>query len=264
MTTLPTTPGAGAPSGPPGRKGGEAYSPPPAAGLDEELVTALRPLLREAARTAEREGWEHRATATIVGAISEVLKNLGTEGPAQRPMKGANFFRKAGSSWDVVFEGRTRFTIPDSLGARYLDHLLHHPNVPIPAWKLEQAVNAEKTPRGGRGIQRRSDAASVAAYRTRLAEARAEREAAQQDGDEGAVARLDAELERVEGELKRNRSLADGGERARDSLRKAIQRVRQRLRKGSADERAFGTHLGTHLAPGFEFLYTRPEGGGWN
>src|SRR5215510_8898346 len=53
-------------------------------------------------------------------------------------------FRKAGSHWLVVFDGRGEFHLEDTLGARYLDYLLHHPNEAIAAFDLEVAICPEK------------------------------------------------------------------------------------------------------------------------
>lgn len=54
------------------------------------------------------------------------------EGTAATSDKGANLaarkhnmFRQAGSHWMVVFEACQEFSIPDTLGARYLNLLLH-------------------------------------------------------------------------------------------------------------------------------------------
>jgi hypothetical protein len=53
-------------------------------------------------------------------------------------------FRWTGRDWEVVLGGGRAFHLPNVLGSRYANYLLHEPNVPISAFDLEVAVQPEK------------------------------------------------------------------------------------------------------------------------
>ena len=91
------------------------------------------------------------------------------DGPLAAPAPGgagaAYVFAWTGRDWKVVFAGGSPFFLPDTRGTRYLDYLLHHPNVPIPAFDLDRAVNAERVEaRCRNSIQPESDARACAQY----------------------------------------------------------------------------------------------------
>ena len=65
----------------------------------------------------------------------------------------AYVFAWTGRDWKVVFDAGRPFYLPDTQGARYVDYLLHHPNMPISAFDLEVAVQPEK----GEARSRNSD-----------------------------------------------------------------------------------------------------------
>src|ERR1039457_6346373 len=53
-------------------------------------------------------------------------------------------FRLAGSHCDVIFEGSDSYHVNNHLGARYLNYLLHHPNMVISAYDRDlQAVRGD-------------------------------------------------------------------------------------------------------------------------
>jgi hypothetical protein len=172
-------------------------------------------------------------------------------------------FRWTGRDWEVVLSGGRVFRLPNTLGARYLNYLLHKPNEPIEAFELEVAVQPEKgEARSRNSIQPKSDAQALREYRQELGRLQAERARVQAAGER-------EELERLEGEVKALKSAlggdsaADTGERAFDNVRKALRVVLEQLRKGGPEEKVFAEHLRTHLSIGFECMYRQPEGRIW-
>jgi hypothetical protein len=63
---------------------------------------------------------------------------------AGTPARDPCLFRKVGRQWEVDFGECERFYLADTLGAKYLDYLLHHPNRPISAFDLEMVITPEK------------------------------------------------------------------------------------------------------------------------
>ncbi len=180
---------------------------------------------------------------------------------AESRRKSLYVFRKVGRHWQVVCGGGRAFRLRNTLGARYLDYLLHNPNEPIQAFDLEVQVQPEKGEARVRdSLQPESDAQALREYRQELR--RLQMETAQSAGEPEKVARLEGEIEAVKSALK-GTGAADTGERAFDNVRKALRVVREQLRSGGPEERAFAEHLRTHLSIGFECLYTQPEGRIW-
>lgn len=175
-----------------------------------------------------------------------------------------NEFRKAGSVWKVIYEGGAAYHLKDTLGAEYLHHLLRHPSETISAYDLEVTIRPDKrAARSKDTVQHHLDAAALRDYLRQLEQLRHRRDEATDDGDLAAVDRMDAEMEAIESELKRNGQAPDAGERARGNVSKAVASVVQRLRKGDANERAFGDHLEQFLSMGYECVYHQPRGSAW-
>ena len=167
-------------------------------------------------------------------------------------------FRWTGRDWMVVFGGGEPFYLEDTLGARYLDYLLHHPNVPITAFELEVAVQPQKgEARSRNSIQPESDPQARREYREELQ--RLEVERAEAAGEPEEVARLTSEIEALKSALK-GVGAADTGERARVNVRKAVVVVLGQLRKRGREEQALAEHLRRHLSTGYECLYSLEEG----
>ena len=175
----------------------------------------------------------------------------------------AYVFRWTGRDWEVIFGGGRPFHLENTLGARYLNYLLHDPNEPISAFDLEVAVQPEKgEARARNSIQPESDPQALREYRQALRRLQAEREEAQAAGEPEEVARLEGEIEALTSALQ-GAGAADTGERACDNVRKALRVVTEQLRKGGPEEKAFAEHLRTHLSIGFECLYSQPQGRIW-
>lgn len=174
-------------------------------------------------------------------------------------------FRWTGRDWQVIFGGGEPFYLEDTLAAKYLDYLLHHPNEPISAFDLEVAITPEKgQARSRNSIQLESDPQALREYRQELTRLRAEMEAARVAGKAEEVARLEGEIKALVSALQGGRAGTDTGQRAYDSVRKRVAGLRERLTKGSREKRAFSQHLETHLSIGFECLSSQPDGRIWS
>jgi hypothetical protein len=170
-------------------------------------------------------------------------------------------FRWTGRDWKVVFGGGEPFYLEDTLGGRYVNYLVHHPNVPISAFELEVAVQPEKgEARSRNSIQPESDPRARREYRQELH--RLQIEKVQAAGEPEEVARLTGEIEALEAALK-GVGAADTGERARINVRKAVVVVLGQLRKRGPEGKVLAEHLRRHLSTGYECLYSQPEGRMW-
>ena len=193
--------------------------------------------------------------------LAEISKRGGGDG---RPTIRYNF-RQAGSMCDIVFDGSEVFHLNNTDGAKYLDYLLHHPNKAICAFDLEREIKPEKAKvREENSIQRTVDAQTKREAREELVSLKAEFEEAEANDQTVKVKRLKSEIAKVEA-VAGNESLLDGdtGERARDNVRKAINKVIAKLRKGDKDAKAFGVHIGRSVSLGYDVRYNQPENVSW-
>ena len=180
------------------------------------------------------------------------------------PPAARNLFMKAGSVWRVVFDGCPEFHIEDTLGAKYLDYLLHQPNQPILPFDLEVAATPEKgKARDKDSIQKGIDGDAVREYLRELEGLRAERDEAAEDGNQVETERLDHDIEAIGKELKRRGQSVDTGERARGNVSKAIIAVRNKLMKRSRHEKEFAEHIAERVSLGYKCNYNSPEGAIW-
>jgi len=178
--------------------------------------------------------------------------------------KSPYVFRWTGRDWEVVFSGGKAFHLPNTLGARYLNHFLHGPNEPIEAFALEVLITPEKgEARSGNSIQPESDPQARREYRQALSQLQSERDNARAAGEREEAERLEGQIEALASALKAGGAAADTGERARSNVRLAIRAVMARLEKGGPEEREFAEHLRTHLSIGYECLYSQPQGRVW-
>lgn len=207
-----------------------------------------------------------KATPEQISAIKLILRSApASEDAHATEVAGRNVFRRAGSHWDVRFEGGEVFHLEDTLGARYLAHLLQHPGEVISAFDLEVAICPDKANARARdSIQEQLDPETVRSYMRELSRLRVEREAATEDGDAARVERLDQEIEAVEAALRGSGGDGgDAGERARGNVRKAIGKLRLRLSRGSQEEREFARHLLSFVSTGYECVYRQPRSRAW-
>ena len=157
---------------------------------------------------------------------------------------GCVFRKKGGLLWEVVIDGGDRFYLENTLGARYLDYLLHHPNEPISAFDLEVIIQPEKGEARSRdSIQPESDPQARREYREALRRLQAEREAARAAGDPEAVERLDGEDRALACALKPGRLGPTRAAGARATFAKRW-RLSWRNWKGGPEERGVCGALG--------------------
>jgi hypothetical protein len=178
--------------------------------------------------------------------------------------KSPYVFRKVGRHWQVVCGGGRAFRLRNTLGARYLDYLLHNPNEPMRAFDLEVEVQPEKgESRSSNSTQPESDPKAKRDYQQALVRLKAELADAQAVGDRKKVESLDSQIEPLESALKGG-GAGDTGERARDNVRKAVAVVLEQLSGGGPEEKALAEHLQKHLSIGHECLYSQPQGRVWD
>jgi hypothetical protein len=247
------------------------------AALKSTILEELEIPLFDAKRQAETA-----STASIHDALERIAKSLGdssnshpnpsSAGPlpaapaTEREPPAAEhpkyLFQKAGSHWDVIFNGGGLFHLKDTLGTKYLDYMLHRPNEPFSAYDLEIAIQPEKADaRPKDSIQGSLDSRARSDYHCKISEMRNEREKAVENADESKIERLDREIEDIETALKHGRQAPDAGERARGNVSKAVAAVRQKLRRGNQCEKAFGEHIRQFVSTGYECIYNQPQPG---
>jgi hypothetical protein len=191
-------------------------------------------------KAESRDGEDGPEVRAVVQAVEAVMERFLKGQPLPEPQQGGRrsapkqvlaerssqagtecspvyVFRWTGRDWKVVFGGGEPFYLEDTLGGRYVNYLVHHPNVPISAFELEVAVQPEKgEARSRNSIQPESDPQALREYRQELH--RLEVEKAQAAGEPEEEARLEGQIEALEAALKGDGG-ADTGERARDNVR---------------------------------------------
>jgi hypothetical protein len=183
-------------------------------------------------------------------------------------MNGANgtrgrSFSRCGDHWKIIFDGH-ELHLSQSLGARYLDHLLHRPNQPIAAFDLERAIVPGKA--SARAIDSSNAAEDGETMRQCLRELerlRAERDETTELGDYGRGERADEDITMLEVQLKQGRRPRDTGERARNNVRKAIGAVVRGLHRGDVNQKRLAMHLGQFVDTGYACVYHQPAGAEW-
>jgi hypothetical protein len=196
--------------------------------------------------------------------VARRSENAVSESVGAGSAPGGNVYCRAGSHWDIAFDGWSTFHLPHTLGAEYLDYLLHHPGEVVSAYDLELKIRPDKAnARAKDSVQNKRDPETIRGYLRQVEKMRAEREAAAEDGDVATVDQLDADMDAIENELKKSGQVPDAGERARGNVGKAIAVVLRNLRRGGKAEKAFAAHLEQFLSMGYECCYSQPQGNLW-
>jgi len=183
-----------------------------------------------------RAGDAGRAAA-LLGVAAAALDDMGLPARAAEYRAAAPSaerrpaaLRCAGASWEVV-AGLERAVVPDGVGMHYLARLLAAPRTDLPADELAATGVAPL-----RSRQEVLDPAARAAYRRRVDELQADLDAADAAGDPERARRAQAELDAILTELGvatglggRARTFADGRERARTAVQKALRRAIARI-----------------------------------
>ena len=214
--------------------------------------------------TAPLQGIREKRRAAVAVTTSS--------GPASIALK----LQRDGDIWTISHRERT-FRIKDSKGLRYIAHLLEHPGEEFHVLDLirsiEGVANSDSSERldelrvthdlGDAGEI--LDARSKTEYRRRREELRAELEEATPNNDRGRIERIRAELEMLEEQLVsamglggRDRKAADHSERARDRIRKSIQKSLTSIRE---NDPSLGHHLTTCIRTGYICAYVPDPAG---
>ncbi len=171
--------------------------------------------------------------------------------------------------WRIVFEGGEEFFLRDMSGLRFLDYLLHHPHKPVECIELEKKADLSKD--GMRlftTTQLVSDPKAETAYKLRAVKLVHAIKEAKQREDFAAVKKDEDELYKIRDALKKavgkwKSSMGGSGpERARNNVRKAIDRVCEALNKlGGPSGKAFAEHIGDshNLKMGSSVIYSPHE-----
>ena len=192
------------------------------------------------------------------------LPNEAIQRGGREQLATGNIFCKAGSHWDVTFDGSRMFHLPHTLGAEYLNYLLHHPSQPISAYDLEMTIRPDKAKaRPKDTVQNNLDGDAIQDYLRQLNALRGQRDEAAEDGDLAKVDKLDGDIEAIETELKKNGQAPDVGERSRGNVGKAVAAVQRKLRRGGDCEKALGRHIEQFVSMGYECCYNQPQEKRW-
>jgi tetratricopeptide (TPR) repeat protein len=210
--------------------------------------------LDEAIATAEALDMPVRAAAWRDERDRARRESHESERDAGRP----GVIRREGRSWRVAVEGREAL-VPDRIGMTYLAELLTRPGRAVPAVELAGGPGAAAA-----GVERPRqdvlDADARAAYTTQARALTTELAAAEDRGDAARAERLRSEIDALADEVEaatglggRPRGFADGAERARTAVRKALKRAIDEI---DAAEPAIGAALHATVTTGTTCAYT--------
>jgi hypothetical protein len=230
--------------------------------LDERGTVSLAGSPKQIVAELEARSATVRETGKLLRSIHNKMDGVRAPSPASKPRL---LFQKAGSSWSVVFNGSPAFTVPDTFGAKYLDYVLHRPGKVFDALELEMAIRPEKREsRLKNSVQTPMDRKACRTVNHELRELEDDLEHASAEDNKVAVKRLEDEIRTLKAAAGKQSGIsADTGERARNNVRKAINAVVRRLRKGEKHEREFGRHIGDAVKLGYDIQYVLSPGETW-
>jgi hypothetical protein len=202
------------------------------------------------------------ATPEQFAAVGRILATpLGLNGANGT---GRRLFSRCGEHWKIIFDGR-ELHLAQSLGAQYLDHLLHRPNQPIAAFDLERAIVPEKaSARANNSRHAAETGETIRRCLRELTRLRAERDQTTELADYGRGERAEEHITMLEAQLKQGPRIHDTGERGRNNVRKAIATVVRRLHRGDASQKRLAVHLGQYVDTGYACVYHQPPGAEWH
>ena len=164
--------------------------------------------------------------------------------------------RRIGDLWSVRFAGR-RVLLKDAKGLRDLATLLANPGREVAAAALLQRAGGSPVERVEAGLA--ADERALRAYRRRLQDLGEELADAEERNDLGRLARLRAEREAIQSELRsavglggRPRHLRDPTDRARKAV---TARLRSAMARISEVHPQLGEHLHTSVSTGLSCRY---------
>ncbi|MBI4518684.1 MAG: AAA family ATPase [Deltaproteobacteria bacterium] len=217
---------------------------------DREQAASLCSLALARAREIGMKGLVERAEALgrEAGGLGRWNGHLPSESTSAEPAPGRSsqpqaVFRREGDYW-VVSDNGCVLHLKDSKGLQYLAYLLRHPGREFHALDLaKQHPETRQLGRLGLPITNGMailDGRARADYSRRLADLREDIEEAERHHDTGRAGRLRQEVDFITEQVAaavglggRNRTVADGAERARVAVSKRIKEVVKRIRDGN-------------------------------
>jgi hypothetical protein len=217
--------------------------------------------LRRGLDDAERHFQTAMRRCELLGARVIRARLLYERALRQQPQPEA-LFRREGEFWTVAYAGAT-CRLRDVKGMRYLAFLLGAQGRDVAALELASAVaGLEGVPEAPTTADTLLDAHAREAYRRRLAELGEDLDQARMWRDPERVARIEAEIDALSGELVRAaglggraRRLPSPAERARVSVTKAI---RSAIKAIGRHHPALGDHLTASIRTGRLCCYAPP------
>ncbi|HMO51219.1 MAG TPA: hypothetical protein PKA21_08845 [Kiritimatiellia bacterium] len=188
------------------------------------------------------------------------------EQPAPEKIKEHPYiFEPHPAGWRIVFNHSKEMFLRNTLGARYLNHLLHHPFNLIHAIELESAVTPEKTDLRQRGvITDPSKKAAIGRLVMKKRKLEHERDHEQESGNNVAASECQSEIDSIESELQQLQKKAlDDGEKARSPISKAIHTAYRSLEKNYRHSEPFVSHAREFLNISHNLQYVPPQGITW-
>lgn len=169
------------------------------------------------------------------------------------------------AGWRIVFNNSKEMFLKNTLGARYLNHLLHHPFTLIHAIELESIVTPEKAGLRQRGvIIDPSKKTAIGRLVMKKRELERERDHEHESGNDIAASECQAEIDSIESELQQlQKKGLDDGEKARSPISKAIHTAYHSLRKHFRHSEPFLAHLQECLSISHNLQYVPPQGITW-
>ncbi len=199
---------------------------------------------------------EANATVSESPGSSSVSSSV-PEGPAD----AVNSMQLRGQHWFVSYRGCSEFTVPNSVGMRYITAMLEMPEQPVSAWILKHLVASNQDAPAPCSRDTLVDVSALREYHRRAQHLKDEIRIAELNHDDAAKSRhqeeqlqLHQEISRVTGLSGKIRDYSADEEKARKAVLAAIQRARRTVSMHHP-------HLGRHLeliSTGYEIEY-RPE-----
>ena len=178
------------------------------------------------------------------------------ETESRRSEEKPNSFSETTTRFNVVYEGK-EFDIKKTLGAKYLDYLLHHSGQVIDASDLEIMFNSSKeSVRGDKSYQPVLDKKTLGDIRDKIAQLEVEKDTCRNNHRISDIEEIDIEIKVLKNDLMRKDSdFSDSREKSRSNVSKAITSVRRRLLNGNKYERPFGEYISIYVELGNTLMY---------
>jgi hypothetical protein len=182
----------------------------------------------------------------LAPVVREFLELVRRQLPGSAAASGENNeFKRVGRRWRITYRGRA-VSLPDRVGFSFIHHLLTRAHVPITAWELSTSGQTDAEARLVALGDPVLDATARKEYRRELKRIETDLARTLADDDTEQRARLRADKEVIEGQLRtsqglggRPRSLGGDADRARLRVTKAIQRAIGEIGKVSPELAAF-------------------------